>query len=133
VIDGFGRLALGQTFAVTRSYGVSPGSIAGGMVQAASGALALGLPGFAGTGGGSLTLRDARVRFHFEAYELTGGVLGGALSVEEVIAAWSSPDVPESLVRSVLEGQADLAPDAGGYCRDISAALVFEAIPAVFE
>jgi hypothetical protein len=129
-----GRLAPGQTFAIDRTMGMGPGRIVAGRVRATGLTFALDIP--AGTGGAPLSLRMSNVetRFDISATGLDVGVLGGAMEVEDTIAALIAvaPDtIPESLARSILAAQADLSPDASGECKEVSLGLVFDAVPAV--
>jgi hypothetical protein len=135
-LDPTGGLAPGQTFVAGRSITAATGRIAAGRALLGFSELALAVPlmGPSSTGAVSTTMRDGELRFDVAPDELRLGVMGGALDVEETVIAIvaSAPDdIPESLARSILEGQADLAPDAMGNCREISNAMVFEAVTAV--
>ena len=133
-LDASGGLEPGQAFVVGGLVASSPGEIRAGRVRARMPDTELWLP----IRGGITPWRFSRGQMRFDIGEagLEHAVMGGVLDVEESVAVivGSAPDeIPESLARSVLEGQADLSPDARGDCQEISMALVFEAIPAVIE
>lgn len=68
---------------------------------------------------------------HFEDGVATG-VLGGSITLENVITAWRTMlvDTDEGLIRMIAEGQADLTPDDGsGVCHAISSAWTFSTDP----
>lgn len=135
-----GLLAPGQTINVDqRSVGLvsTQGEIVDGRLRAGPVDVELNLPIM----GMSLTLniRQALLRFDASADAISNGLLGGALGVEETVTAIVSvapEDIPESLARSILEGQADLQPtyDAelmGLACEAVSVGLVYDGVPAV--
>lgn len=135
-----GLLSPGQTINVDqRSVGLvsTEGEIVNGRLRAGPVDVELNLPIM----GMSLTLniRQALLRFDISADAISNGLLGGALGVEETVTAIVSvapEDIPESLARSILEGQADLQPayDAelmGLACEAVSVGLVYDGVPAV--
>ena len=75
-------------------------------------------------------LERPRVRVRLSEDGLEGGVLGGRLDVEDTIAALTSFADPR-LVDILIRGLADLDPDESGQCQSVSAAAVFEGVPAV--
>lgn len=76
-----------------------------------------------------LELREPRLRLTASPDAIRQGVTGGAtpndLLVEGLVTA-APDDIPESLARSIVEGQADREPTPGGFCEAISMAFVFE-------
>ncbi len=87
-------------------------------------------------GGGALSLNIHQAILSFDltpdGLALRNGVLGGRIVVEELIASVVAfgGGLPVNVVRNVLYGTADLAPDAVGDCQSISVAPVLSAIPA---
>ena len=63
-----------------------------------------------------------------ETGELTRLVVGAHMDNEEVVAhvMAEAPDVDPSLIRTTLEGIADLDRDAAGTCQSVSAAFLAE-------
>ncbi len=139
MLDGSGMIAGGQTINVdSRSVGLveTQGEIVNGRLRAGPVDVSLSLP----IEGAALTLniRQALLRFDISEGGLSDGLLGGALDVEETVSAIvaiAPDDIPESLARSILEGQADLNPtyDAeimGLACEAVSIGLIYDAVPA---
>jgi len=131
-----GLLAPGQTFNIdSRSVGLvtSQGEIRNGRLRSGPVDINLSLP----VQGMTLVLniRQALVRFNVAAATLQSGLIGGALNTEETVSAIvaiAPDDIPESLARSILEGQADLEPTGvAGACQAVSVGLVFDAVEAV--
>ncbi len=82
----------------------------------------------------SLNIRNAQVRMTLSGDNVTSGIIGGALNVDETVMTIVAIDptaIPETLATSVLEAQADLEPDDLGNCTAVSVGLTFEGIPAV--
>ncbi|MCS6797874.1 MAG: hypothetical protein NZ898_05005 [Myxococcota bacterium] len=138
-LDSMGRIRAGGTFDVSRaSYmadGMTPlvsvtGSIVNGRFRGGPIDLMLTLP----VRGAELTLRirRAQVRFNPSMTAATQGVIGGSLNIDETVMAIRSvsTEIPESLVRSVLEGNADLDPNAEGECESISLGMTFAGVNA---
>lgn len=130
-LDAMGNLAANQTINVNvASVGlveIPDGRIVNGRLQAGPVDLMLDLP----VQGMTLTLniRTAQLRFDIMDASFDTGVLGGELDIDETVAAVAmvaGDSVPETLVRSVLEGQADLQPDAAGDCQAVSVGLVLD-------
>lgn len=135
-VDAMGNLSAGQSINVNMtSVGLVelPGMIVNGRLRAGPADLLLSLP-IMGTML-NLNIRQAQVRFDITETSMGNGVLGGELQVEETVAAivQVAPDsIPESLARSILEGQADLQYDmAMDKCLAVSVGLVFEGPNAV--
>lgn len=65
--------------------------------------------------------------------ELTDVVVAGAVDIDELITSIESiaPDIDPTLVRTTLEGVADLDPGDDGRCRRVSAAFTVEVEPAL--
>ena len=130
MVDAMGNLSAGQTINVNMvSVGLVelPGSIVNGRLRAGPADLTLNLPIM-----GSnlmLNIRQAQVRFDISETSIDDGVLGGELNVDETVTAivQVAPDsIPESLARSILEGQADLQYDAAAdMCNAVSVGLIF--------
>jgi hypothetical protein len=134
MLDATGRLAAGQSFVATTMVGSWPGFISFGRARVATSDVPFVLPLDMGTL--SILLRGGELRFDVAASGLSRGVVGGALDVDETVSAIVAvaPDsIPESLARSILEGQADLMPDVSGACQEVSMALTFDTVPAVIE
>ncbi len=108
-----------------------PGAIVDGRLTAGPGMLPLTIP----FGSTLVTLDLDRVRMGFDVSEtgLSEGVVGGALDVEDTIAALSGVEgLDPDQVRFALELFADLDPASGNSeCQRISVALVFDATTAV--
>ena len=135
MLDATGRLAAGQSFVPTTMVGSWPGFISFGRARVATSDVPIALP-LMDASTLSIVLRRGELRFDMATARLSRGVIGGALDVDETVGALVAvaPDsIPESLARSILEGQADLMPDVTGTCQEVSIALVFDAIPAVIE
>jgi len=139
MLDGSGRIAGGQTFDLNSlSFtGDQPmvtveGQIVNGRVQ--GGPVDISLTFAVMDTALTLAIRQAQVRFNVVGggASIDTGVIGGQLDTEETIntITMAVMDVPESLARSILEGQADLEPDAAGQCQAVSMGLVFEGVPA---
>jgi hypothetical protein len=62
---------------------------------------------------------------------LTDVTIAGHLNIDAMVAATIevAPDVDPSLIRTTLEGVADLEPDADGNCQSVSAAFAAEVVP----
>jgi hypothetical protein len=133
-VDTMGNLTAGQKFNVNRaSEGLVElsGQIVAGRLRAGPVDIILSLPIM----GASLMLniRSAQMRFNIAEAEVDTGVIGGELNVDETVNAIvmvAPEDIPESLARSILEGQADLQPDEMGDCQAVSVGLVFEGVGA---
>jgi len=139
--DGDGIIDGGQTFDLNPESlgpGEAPlvsvqGQIVNGRLSAGPIDIMLNLPI---EGGLLLNIRNAQVRMTFAGDNITSGVIGGALNVEETVTTIVAIDpdtIPEALARSVLNAQADLEPDdaMGGACTAVSVGLTFEGVPAV--
>ncbi|GAB4214536.1 MAG: hypothetical protein OHK0013_39310 [Sandaracinaceae bacterium] len=129
-----GRVLPGQTFDVAPDGEVS--TIEGGRIV--DGVLAVGpapvaLP---------VQVLDARFTLHVEGAQVRlernedgtwRGLLGGGISVEEMIQIARGLNIPSDLmgaVMFVLRSNADLARDEAGDCQQISATLVVDGVPA---
>ena len=141
VDNGSGRLEAGQTFNIdSRSLGsggepvvLAEGAIVNGRLDVGPIPLDLSIT-LEGTTV-TLNVEDAQIEADLasDGASLSGGVIGGALDIDETVASLSAaiPELPEELVRSVLTGQADLLPDEAGDCQSVSVGLVFGATTAV--
>ncbi len=79
----------------------------------------------------TLHVQDARIRLERQEDGSWRGVLGGGISVDEMIQVANGLTIPSSLmgaVMLVLRTNADLARDAEGDCQQISATLVVEGV-----
>ncbi len=77
-----------------------------------------------------LALIDPMVAADITADGLYDGVLGGRLDKAETINALSFAADP-LLVDALIRGLADLDPDERGMCQSVSAAMVYDGVPAV--
>lgn len=80
-----------------------------------------------------ITLHDVRVRLRHEEDGVWRGFVGGGVDLQELIDIATYQGIaPEvfALIEPVLGRLADLAPDEGGDCTQISATLEIEAVPA---
>ncbi len=77
-----------------------------------------------------LILTAPRVSATVDENGIYEGVLGGRLDTEDTIAALGSVADP-ALVTALVRGLADLDPDSAGRCQSVSAAVVYEGVPAL--
>ena len=140
MLDAMGHITAGQTINVDdRSVGLveSKGEIVNGRLNAGPVDVELNLPIMGMEL--SLNIRQALLRFNIAADGIDNGLLGGSLDVDETVTAivMVAPDsIPESLARSILEGQADLQPTYDAEvmalaCQSVSIGLVYEGVPAI--
>ena len=92
------------------------------------------LPLFVGDLTADLPILDSHVRFDLFSEGPRNGLLTGA---PEVVAATEAlftvaPDIDRDLIRMIIEGQADIAPDERGECQRVSIGFVFETTPVTF-
>jgi len=139
------RLAPGQTFDLSPesfidgAAGMMPrikfgsAQIVGGRLQAGptNFPLALSLSGVSL----AVTINDAQLRFNISATAMTGGVLGGSLNTDQVIAAYNmlpDPPLPADSVADILSGLSDIdengSPDS---CEAGSIAIKLQGVTAV--
>jgi hypothetical protein len=136
MLGGDGLLVPGQTFDIdSRSVGMATfeGAIVNGRVQGGPVAIPLAVP-LDETTTLTLNIANAEVRFNIgDGTSVNTGVIGGGLDIEETLTAITMAvmDVPEMLARTLLENQADLAPDSTGQCRSVSMGLIFDGVSAV--
>jgi len=131
------RFEAGQTFDVQaesfdasgRALVVLPGQIVDGRLRGAAGDFTLAVP-FMGRAV-PLQMNDVHLRVNVAATSFDMGVLGAGLDVNTTVAALVGGGVDESLARLVLEGAADLLPDARTRCQSVSVGLVLAGVPAV--
>lgn len=134
-----GRLASGQTFDIdSRSLdaeGAAKTRIEGASIvdgELSGGPFDLTLS----TQNGSMTLHGAQLRGQIGADGIMVGVLGGELSIDELVAQAANTGVTDTelaLYRVLLEGMADMSPDSmmTDVCQGLSVAWVFQATVAV--
>ena len=131
------RFEPGQTFDVdARSLDAEmqprvtlPGQIVGGRLRAGPGRLGLSIP--FGADLVELQLDRVELRADVSATELSRGVIGGALDVEDTAVALEPiSDFDIALIRLVLGGAADLDRE-GGACTSASIGLVFAGVEAI--
>lgn len=126
-------LAAGQTFTVDMTYvNDAPGTVSGGVMTVSVDTLPLGIP-FDEETTISLTIRNATVRATVtETPTLSGGLIGGSLNIDELVTTVMAvaPDIDASLIRTTLEGVADLEPDGDGICQNVSVGITFEGVEA---
>jgi len=80
----------------------------------------------------SFPLDGVRIRFNIAPEAIDAGVMGGSTTVDDAVAAVvavGGEDIPETLARSIFEGQADLFPDGAGECQSISSGFTLEGVP----
>jgi len=77
-----------------------------------------------------LTLNHPKVAADVDDSGVYNGVLGGRLDKADTINALSFAADP-LLVDALIRGLADLDPDEAGRCQSVSAAVVYEGVPAV--
>jgi len=126
-------IAPGQTFTVDMTYVTdAPGVVAGGVMTVQVDTLPLSIP-FDETTEIALTIRSATVRATVtETPALTGGLIGGSLNIDELVTTVMAvaPDIDAGLIRTTLEGVADLEPDGDGVCQNVSVGITFEGVEA---
>ncbi len=128
-IGGDGRLAPGQTYEVAMELGIAVnGDIFDGRVRAQTASLLLQI----NTGDFNLPLEISQpeVRFNISAEGLSGGVIGGYITIDAIVeAAAAAGGIDETTVRTVVEGFADIMPSAADplVCEALSVGLRFEA------
>lgn len=129
VVGGDGRLEAGQTYEVAMDLGVAvDGDIFDGRVRATTASLTLNI----NAGGVMLPLEisSPEVRFNIGADGLTGGTIGGFITIDAIVsAAAEAGGIDEATVRPVVEGYADITPSAADplTCEALSVGLSFEA------
>jgi hypothetical protein len=129
VLSG-GRLAPGQTFDVVASIATFTGSESGGRTRVGPRDASLPLiPGAA-----PIVVYGAEVYGTVSATGIADGIVGGGARTSDAAStlAMLDPTLPIALITAILEGQADLAPDSAGNCEQLSAGLVYTAVPATF-
>ncbi|MDH5490410.1 MAG: hypothetical protein OEY14_00405 [Myxococcales bacterium] len=138
LLDGAGRYQPGQTFDIdSRSYlpdrvtpitrmraAIVEGRLEGGPVDMPIEFPFRGVPI-------RVLVEQLQLRFDIGIDGLARGVMGGALNVEDTVSTLSVTDLPESTIRLILEGSADLWPDSRFRCQFLSVALVFDGRPAL--
>lgn len=126
-------IAAGQTFTVDMTYvNDAPGTVTGGVMNVAVDTLPLAIP-FDETTEIALTIRSATVQATVtETPALTGGLIGGSLNIDELVTTVMAvaPDIDAGLIRTTLEGVADLEPDSDGICQNVSVGITFEGVEA---
>ncbi len=129
-LDSSGALLAGQTFVRTEPPHVAPMSIRASVVEAPVGDVMMAVP-FDATTTIELPLREVRLRMPFVDGHPTTGTLAGRLWIDDLLVTVEDlpPDEP-SLVRTTLERQADLDPNAEGICQSISIAFAIDLVPA---
>lgn len=133
-VDDAGRPAAGQTIDVSASTTVAYDETDGREFRVRTvSAPTLDLPLIAMGAPTVLTILESHVRFSITTAGPSNGVIAGALDVTGLVESIRvlAPDVDEELLRTIFEGQADLARDEMGMCGRVSIALVFETVPAV--
>lgn len=126
-------IAAGQTFNVDMTYvSDAPGTVSGGVMTVSVATLPLAIP-FDEETEIALTIRDATVRATVtETPTLSGGLIGGSLNIDELVTTVMAvaPDIDAGLIRTTLEGVADLEPDGDGICQNVSVGITFEGVEA---
>ena len=132
-VGGDMRIDPDQTFDVDRAHPPArvPARIRGGVLS--TDAFELPFPVAALDARFTLDLRGARVRARVMPDGSLTGVVGGGIVVQtfgETIERFGIGAELQRILLTTLRLMADLAPDAGGTCRQISVGLRFEARPA---
>jgi len=131
-LDGT-AIAPGQSFTIDLTpVDDAPAVLRGGVLEASAPELPFSLP-IDATTNLDVIIRDAQVRATVTGVPtLEDGVIGGWLMLDELVTAFqaAAPDVDSALIRSVLEGVADLEPDGDGICQAVSIAVTFEGVEA---
>jgi len=135
-----GKLQPGQTFDVDDNSLLPSGepqvkvqgAIVNGRLRATTTAISLAIS----LSGENLTLNilDAEVRATMAAGAMSDGIIGGALDIQETVAAIDAlmiDGISGGLVEGVLMGAADLEPDNDGFCQSVSLGLTFGGVTAV--
>lgn len=126
-------IAAGQTFNIDMTYVMDgPGTIEDRILTVQVSTLPLEIP-FDETTTIALTIRDARVQATItDTPELNGGLIGGSLNIDELVTTVMAvaPDIDAGLIRTTLEGVADLEPDGDGICQNVSVGITFEGVEA---
>lgn len=129
-----GRVLAGQTFdidPVGEVTTVEGASISGGVLTV--GPAPIALPVQVLDARFTLHVQEGRVRLARDEEGVWQGVLGGGISVDEMIQVAQGLTIPESLmgaVTAVLRMFADLDRDEGGSCQSISATLAVDGVSA---
>lgn len=132
-----GKLAPGQTFEIETPLGPAvQGDIFDGRLRAQ--VSKIDIPINAGDFSLDLSITNPQVRFDISENGLENGVIGGVLTVDDLVAAIA--DIPAAgdfcndppqctAARSILEGLADVSPDPADpeFCTALSVGLGFEA------
>jgi hypothetical protein len=129
VLSG-GRLAPGQTFDVVTSIGVLTGAETGGRTRVGPQDTTLPIiPGAA-----PIDVYRTEIYGTVTSAGIADGVVGGGARTSDASStlAMLDPTLPIAIINAVLDGQADLAPDSSGNCQQLSAGLVYTAVPATF-
>lgn len=126
----------GQTFALDHMQAITRVSarLRNGVIE--SGAFDLPLPVAVLTANFILNLKHARLRITLDEDGAMHGVIGGGISVPDLVQVVHTFKIPQALmdtVESQLRQNADLDPDADGACQLFSAALTFSARGAYFN
>jgi len=131
-LDG-SAIAPGQSFTIDLTpVDGATAVLRDGVLEASVSELPLALP-IDATTTLDLLIRGARLRATVtEVPSLEDGLIGGSLAVDEFVTAFQvvAPDVDSALIRSVLEGVADLEPDGDGICQAVSIGITFESVEA---
>lgn len=128
-VGGTGRLEAGQTYEVAMDLGIAvDGDIFDGRVRAQTSSLLLQI----NTGDFMLPLEISQpeVRFDISEEGLTGGTIGGFITIDAIVeAAAAAGGIDEATVRPVVESYADITPSAADpmTCEALSVGLSFEA------
>lgn len=135
-IGADGRIEAGQTIDRDESsepVRVDSVTLADGRIVA--GPIDLSIPFTVDTFDIQLTIRNATIDANFDPDGNLEGIIAGSIVIPEFVEAISdieaSADVLDLAAR-VLQNEADLARDESGQCQQISATLVFEAVPVFF-
>ncbi len=127
-VGGDGRLEAGQAYNVAMDLGIAvDGDIFDGRVRAQASSLTLMI----NTGDFMLPLEisNPEVRFDIGEDGLTGGTIGGVITIDAIVNAAVGAGIGEMTVRPVVEQYADITPSSADpiVCEALSVGLRFEA------
>jgi len=125
-----GTLTPGQAFDVAAHIGTFTGADVGGRLRL--GPVDTTLPLIPGAA--PIPVFGAQIYGTVDAMGISDGVVGAGARVTDAAATLMmlDPTLPLTLINAVLDAEADLAPDSVGRCQQLSAGLVYTAVPATF-
>lgn len=139
-VDGGPPMLSGSTIAPDQTFNLDPAgnplttvpvTISNATAEASVDVIALAIP-FEDTAI-ALNIRSARVRATISGDSLVDGLIGGGLNIDELATTVMevAPDFDVEMIRDILEGVADLEPNADDVCQSVSVGIEFHAVAAV--